>query len=911
LVPRPHLIQQLEEGLQLGRRMTLVSAPAGFGKTTLLSDWLRQVDRPVAWLSLDDGDNDPARFLTYLIAALQQIDPAMGLSAQATLQAAFPLPLEPLLTTLVNDIVATSERFILVLDDYHVIETSAIHKAVSFLLDHMPPLDRGAHLVFATRADPPLPLARLRGRGQLTELHAAELRFTSSEAGAYFNGAMALDLSVEHVAALEQRTEGWIVGMQLAALALQGTISLQGHENVAGFIRAFSGSQRYVLDYLTEEVLVRQPQEIQEFLLQTSILDRLTGPLCDAVRFGGAKAPSTSAGTAVRLGGTQTPSSAQSTAVRTGEADTGAVASQAVLEALEASNLFLVPLDEERRWYRYHRLFADLLRQRMRQERPELVPQLHRRASEWYQANEWYSDAVHHSLAAGDEERAAELIGQKGWAMLVRGEMRELLGWLNSLPQDLVSSRPQLGMIRAWALALTGQWNEVEQSLAQIGDGHVPGEMAALQAYVASVQGDVPRTIALCKQASEALPERKWFSRSFVALSLGIAYFAGGQPRAASKALSEAIELCRTSGLAYMMQGTMIELGLVQQTAGSLHEAAQTCRRALELGTGQDVRPVPNVGRAYVCLAKVHYEWNDLDRALQYVTKGIELTELGGFTSAQLFGYAWLAEVCLARGDMEAASQALEKADRLIQRHRYAGLSGTLTNLRVRSWLRSGDLTAASSWLQEHPPGAEDVPDYPQQIEQLTAARVLLGLNQPARALESLHLLQDLAEEAGRMWSLIGILLLQAQALQMQDDWDQALPKLERALFLAEPEGYVRTFIDEGEPMARLLRRALAEGFGGTETHGIVSEYASRLLAAFGNPPQVASPKEQALVEPLSEREMEVLRLVAGGLSNREIADALVVAVSTVKSHINHIYGKLDVKNRVEAIARARTLELL
>ncbi len=874
-VPRPHLIQQLEEGLHLGQRMTLVSAPAGFGKTTLLSEWLRQADRPVTWLSLDDGDNDPTRFLAYLIAALQKIDPAIGQSAQATLQATHPLPMESLLTTLINDIVAAAEPFILVLDDYHVIETPAIHQAVSFLLDHMPPLDQGMHLVVATRADPPLPLARLRGRGQLTELHAAELRFTSSEAGVYFNDTMALDLSAEHVAALEQRTEGWIVGMQLAAL------SLQEQENVAGFVQAFSGSQRYVIDYLTEEVLNRQTQEIQAFLLQTAILDRLTGSLCDAVRFGTAETPSISKGSGVTQG----------------------AESQKVLEALEAANLFLVPLDEERRWYRYHHLFADILRQRLERERGDLVPELHRRASEWYQANEWYPDAVHHSLAAGDEERAAELIGQRGWAMLVRGEMRELLGWLNSLPQNLVSSRPQLGVIHTWALALTGQWTEVKQSLAKIGDGYVPGEIAAIQAYVASVQGDVPRTIALCKQASEALPESKWFSRSFVALSLGIAYFAGGQPRAASKALGEAIELCRASDLTYMMQATMIELGLVQETAGSLREAAQTCRRALELAPGQDVRPVPNVGRAYVCLGKVHCEWNNLDRALQYVTKGIELTEMGGFTSAQLFGYAWLAEVCLARGDMKAASQALEKADRLIQRHPYAGLSGTLTNLRVRSWLKSGDLTAASLWLQEHLPSAGDVPDYSQELEQIAAAMVLLSLNQPARALELLCPLQDLAEEAGRMWSLIRILVLQARAFQMEEDWDQALSTLERALCLAEPEGFVRIFVDDGEPMAWLLRRARAKG--------IAPEYVSRLLAAFGESPPAAAPSGQALVEPLTEREMEVLRLIAAGLSNQEIAEELVVAVSTVKSHINHIYGKLDVKNRTRAVARARTLGLL
>jgi LuxR family maltose regulon positive regulatory protein len=432
--------------------------------------------------------------------------------------------------------------------------------------------------------------------------------------------------------------------------------------------------------------------------------------------------------------------------------------------------------------------------------------------------------------------------------------------------------------------------------------------MAALQAYVASVQGDVPRTIALCKQASEALPERKWFSRSFVALSLGIAYFAGGQPRAASKALSEAIDLYRTAGLDVMVQAAMMELGLVQQTAGSLHEANQTFRRALALDTGQDLRPVPIVGMAYAGLAKVHYEWNNLDRALQCARKCVELTELGGFNSVLLSGYTRLAEVGLARGDMSAASQALEKADRLVQRHHYPTLSGALASLRVRSWLRSGDLTAASLWLQEHPPGTGDVPDYPQELEQLAAARVLIGLNQPARALALLRPLQDLAKEAGRLWSLINILVLQARALQSEEDWDQAVSTLGRALGLAEPEGFVRTFVDEGAPMARLLRRALAQG--------IAPSYVTKLMPAFGESAQPAPPAGQALddqplIEPLTERELEVLRLIASGLSNREIAEDLVVAVSTVKSHINHIYGKLDAKSRIQAVAKARKLGLL
>jgi len=871
LVLRPRLIQRLEEGLRLGQRLTLASAPAGFGKTTLLSEWLRQVDRPVTWLSLDEGDNDPVRFFAYLLAALQSIDPDIGQTAETILKAPQPPPPEPLVASLTNDIAGTAQRFILVLDDYHLIEAPPIHDTVSFLLDHMPPPPGGMHLVIATRADPPLPIARLRARGQLNELHVTDLRFTVEEAAEFLNQVMGLDLSVEDLAALEERTEGWIAGLQMAA------VSLRGRADVTAFVRAFTGSHRYIIDYLGDEVLQRQPAKVRQFLLQTAILARLTAPLCDAV-------------------------------IQGAGLDLEPEGSQAMLEYLESNGLFLTPLDGERCWYRYHHLFADLLHHRLQHEQPDLVPRLHRRASEWYQASKLYPDAVNHSLAAGDEERAAELIGQKGWAMLVRGEMRELLGWLDSLPQDLVSSRPQLGVIHAWALALTGQWNGVEQSLAQIGDGHVPGEMAALQAYVASVQGDVPRTIALCKQASEALPKRKWFSRSFVALSLGIAYFAGGQPRAARKALSEAIELCQTAGLSYMVQAAMMELGLVQQTAGSLHEADQTFRRALELAPGQDVRPVPIAGMAYVGLAKVHYEWNNLDRALRCARKGIELTELGGFNSVLLRGYTRLAEVCLARGDAVAASQALEKAEHLAQRHPYPVLSGALASLRVRFWLLRGNLRAASLWLQENRPGTGDLFEFSQELEQLAVARALLGLNQPARALPLLRQLQDMAEEAGRMWGLIENLLLQAQALQMEGDLDQAVSTLGRALSLAEPEGYVRSFVDEGEPMVRLLRRALAEG--------IAPSYVSKLLVAFGESAQPVPPAAQALVDqplvdPLTERELEVLRLIAAGLSNREIAQELFVAVSTVKTHINHIYGKLDTKSRIKAVAKARRLGLL
>jgi LuxR family maltose regulon positive regulatory protein len=860
LVSRPRLVQQLNRGFRRGRRLTLVSAPAGYGKTTLITEWAAQSDQPLAWLSLDQGDNDSTRFWIYVVAALQTVRDDIDEIAQTAIRSPDPSSFESALIRMLNQIATVLDPVVLVLDDYHVINTPGIHDTLSFLLENLPPQ---MHLMIATRADPPLPIPRLRGRGQLVELYQSDLRFTSEEAAEFLNRAMGLDLSEGDVAALEKRTEGWIAGLQMAAL------SMRGRTDIGAFVRAFAGSHRYIFDYLGEEALRQQPEDVSQFLLQTAILDRLTAPLCDAV-------------------------------LNEAGLDLEPHDSQAMLEYLESNGLFIIPLDDERRWYRYHHLFADLLRHRLQRGKPDLVPRLHRRASEWYQATGLYPDAVNHSLAARDQERAAELIGSEGWDMLVRGEMRELLGWLHSLPQDLVSSRPQLGVIHAWALALTSQWERLEQRLTQIGDDHAPGEIAALQAYVASVQGNVPRTVALCKQASEALPERKWFSRSFVALSLGIAYFAGRQPVAARKAFCEAIELCRTTGFSYMMQAAMMELGLVQQMAGSLHEAAETFRRALELIPGQDLRPVPIAGMAYLGLSRAHYEWNDLDRALQNAKRGIEVTDLGGFTNALLHSYVRLIAAHLARGDMMAASEAFEQAERLVERHPHPAISGMLAILRVRFWLKSGDLAAASLWLQEHPPTTEDIPNYPQELEQLAAARVLLGLKQTARVLELLRPLQDRAEEAGRMWSLIRILVLQARALQVEEKWDQAVSKLEQALSLAEPEGYVRTFVDEGEPMARLLRQALSKD--------ISPNYAAGLLAAFGDEAELTPPAMQALIEPLTDREMEVLRLIVAGLSNPQIAEELYIAVSTVKSHVNHIYGKLGVHNRTQAALKARDL---
>ena len=856
LVPRPRLIERLNESSRSGHKLMLVSAPAGFGKTTLVVEWLRQTDQPFAWLSLDEGDNDPVRFFTYLLVALQRVDPDIGKTAQAMLQAAQPPPPEPLLTGLINDIAETPHPFIFVLDDYHTINTQSIHDSLAFLLEHLAPQ---MHLIIAARADPPLPIARLRGRGQLTELHAADLRFTTNEVGAFLNEMMGLALSAKHVAALERRTEGWIAGLQLAAL------SMQGRDDVSGFIQAFTGSHRYVLDYLTEEVLNRQSKDIQAFLLQTAILDTLTGSLCDVV---------------------------------TGRAD-----SHRTLEALEAANLFLIPLDEERRWYRYHHLFADLLRHHLQRERSDLVPELHRRASAWYEENGLIPEAVSHALASGDAERAAGLIEWTAWLVLTRGEMTTLLGWLDALPNDLVRSRPLLGVLRAWALAFKGEWDGVESQLQEIDVQPVAGDVAAVRAYAASIHGDVPSTIRFAQEALELLAEEKWFSRGIVALSLGIAYQSSGELVAAGQALTKAIAFSLAAGQRHMTMVATAILGQVQEMQGRLRQAIQTHREALELASDTGSRPVPVACMAYVGIAEPLYEWNDLDGAMRYAMQGIKLSELGGFVSYALAGHAILAQVYQAQGDVDSALEVIQKAERLAHRHDYAYVMAVVAELRARLWVARGNVAAASRWAREHRLSAVDDLGVPHEIEQMAVARVLIAEGQPGEALRLLALLLEVVEAAGRIGSMIKILALQAHAFQAQGDVDPALSALERALSLAEPEGYVRTFVDEGEPMARLLRRAMAQG--------IAPNYVSKLLAAFGEavepPPSVVQP----LIEPLSERELEVLRLIAAGLSNREIAQELVVAVSTVKSHINHIYGKLAVTSRTQAVAKAQALDLL
>ena len=799
LVSRRHLIERLDEGLHLGHRLTLVSAPAGFGKTTLLSEWIHTVgahrDAPlhVAWLSLDEGDNDPTRFLAYLAAALRTVGVEVeeGIFAGAGVPAA----MEARLTTLVNQVNTAPAPFILVLDDYHFVTAQPVHDTLTFFLDHLPP---NLHLVIATRADPPLPVARLRGRGQLTELRLTDLRFTPDEAAAFMNQVMGLGLAANDVAALASRTEGWIAGLQMAAL------SLREQDDVSRFVAAFTGSNRYILDYLLEEVLRREPEYLQTFLVQTSILDQLCGSLCNAVT-----------GSSPLAGEGQ-----------------GEGSGQAMLEMLERANLFIVPLDNERRWYRYHRLFADLLRQRLHQSplsTPSAgggderggAPVLHRRASEWFEQNGLVAEAIDHALAAEDLERAADLIEQNAEATLMRGEAATFLRWISVLPDELVHARPSLCVFYAWMLLMRGQPLKVIESFlrnADRGDEIVASRVTALRGLMAGFRGQVGRAVELSRRALEQLPEEDQFVRTFATWLLRTSQLVGGEGMVDSQPLDDVLRMSQRAGnvmLSVMVVCNRAELFMRQ---GRLHEAAATYRKALELATDAQGQRMPIAGQALIGLGELSRQWGDLDAAVRYLVEGIQLTEQWSEVGP-LEAYICLARIRQAQGDVDGAWQALEKAQELAVKFDLTDLDD-LTVAMFQAWMcvAQGDLGPARRWAEERDlyqyvdsPLQEKAGDpYDHRMrkyELLVLARLLIAQGQPAEALKLLGSLVPLAEWRGRPGMLIEIYALQALACQAQGDVEQAVIALERALSLAEPEGYVRIFADEGEPMARLLCR--------------------------------------------------------------------------------------------------------
>ncbi len=879
-VLRPRLVARLDAGLHqgqgFGRKLTLISAPAGFGKTTLVSEWLagkvKDEGPPpakVAWLSLDEGDNDPGRFLTYLIAALQTVFAGIGAGMLAALQSLQPPPTEAVLTALLNELVALPGNCILVLDDYHVIGArsdegtaadTSTDAAMTFLLEHLPP---SLHLVIATREDPRLPLARLRGRGQLVELRAADLRFTPDEAASFLNQAMGLDLSADEIAALETRTEGWIAGLQLAAL------SMHGAEDIAGFIQSFTGSHRFVLDYLVEEVLGRQTAGVQAFLLRTAILDRMCGPLCDAVLEG---LPQETGG-------------------------------QATLEYLERANLFSVPLDGERHWYRYHHLFRDLLRQRLGQSlAPDEIAGYHIRASQWYEEHGLRFEAFRHATAAHDIERAERLIAEGGMPLHSLGVVTAILDWLNSLPKIVMDARPWLWVRSATSTLMAGRTTGVEEKL-QAAEKAMPdgqpddqtrdliGQIAAIRATLAVVCYQSEAALLEARRALEHLHADNVPFRSRATCALGTACQLQGDRIAARRAYVEALAIAQAGGNLYYTVMALTNLGRMQEADNQLQQAAETYRRSLELLSDQGP---PNANEEYLGLARLAYEWNDLEAAELHGQRSLQLARQYDRTVDRfILSEVLLARVKLARGEVAAAAAMLAETEQTVRRNNYVQRLPDVAVVQVLVLLRQGDVAAAARLVQDH-----KLP--------LSQARVLLAQRQPAAAFAVLEPLRQQADARNWQDERLKVLVLQALAHQACGDEKQAARVLGEALALAEPGGFIRLFVDEGPPMAELLAKTKAES-------GRMQEYIGHLLAAFGSQAerQPATFDLQPLPEPLSPRELEILRLIDQGLSNREIGARLFLALDTVKGHNRRIFDKLQVQRRTEAIARARELGLL
>jgi LuxR family maltose regulon positive regulatory protein len=891
-VPRPRLSERLDRGT--ASKLTLVSAPAGFGKTTLLTEWLAAGpagpadERLAAWLSLDRADNDPVSFWTYVIAALRTVAPGVGESALALLQAPQPPPIETVLTVLLNDLGALAGEIVLVLDDYHVIDAGDVQDGMAFLLDHLPPW---LHVVIASRTDPALPLARLRARGELAETRAAELRFTPDEAAAYLNETMGLQLTARDVAALEGRTEGWIAALQLAAL------SMQGRDDVAGFIAGFAGDDRYVVDYLAEEVLQRQPEHVQHFLLQTSILGRLSGPLCDAV--------------------------------------TGQGGGKAMLAALDRGNLFLVPLDDRRRWYRYHHLFADVLQARLLDEQPGQVPDLHRRASAWYQQNGEPSEAIGHALAARDFERAADLVELAIPAMRRTRQEATVRGWLKALPDEAVRVRPVLSVAFAGALLAVGELMGVESRLRDaeqwldatiaIREGpsapsvevvvaddeefrRLPAMIEVYRAYLALARSDVLGTVRHARRALDLAPEEDHLCRASAAGFLGLASWTSGDLEAGHSAYAECMAGLRRAGYIADIFGCAIALADIWLAKGRLGEAMRTYEQALQRAPEQGGPVLRGTADMYVGMSEVDRERDNLHAATRHLLTSQELGEHTGLPQNQ---YRWrvaMARIRQAEGDLADALELLNEAERLYMGDMFPNVR-PVPALKARVWIAQGSLGEALGWAREQGLSVDDDLSYLREFEHITLARVLLARYEGERAERSLHeatrLLERLllaAEEGGRTGRVIEILVLRALAHQRLGDIPAALSCLERAMTLAEPEGYVRVFIDEGPPIASLLKAAAKQG--------TARNYVRRLLAAVGETGH-DSPIEQALIEPLSERELDVLRLLGTDLDGPDIARELTVSLNTVRTHTKNIYAKLAVTNRRAAVRRAQELDLL
>jgi LuxR family transcriptional regulator, maltose regulon positive regulatory protein len=876
-VYRQRLIQRLNEGLDAGRVLTLVSAPAGFGKSTCISEWVRQLDLPAAWLSLDPADDDPARFFAYFVAALQKVNQSIGQEIAGILDSGQIPPVESICTILLNDISRLPQGFVLVLDDFQILQERSIFSLLGMLIANPPPQ---LHLVLVTREDPLLPLARLRANNQMTEIRAEDLRFTSSEAGAFFQTTLGLSLDAQDLRVLESRIEGWVAGLQLAGL------SIQGQNDPTRFIANLSGTHRHILGYLTEEVLSRQSEELQNFLVETSILEQMSGELCDTV---------------------------------TGRRD-----SAILLERLYAANLFLIPIDDEQHWYRYHHLFADLLRSQQSRISKEQMDRLHRNASVWYAGAGMAVEAIEHALAGEDYPLAVTLLEQHAMNFIMQGYVKTVESWLGAIPPAWKSKNPRTYLAFASVYLMRGNYAEVAKNLSLAEPAilqadvdaalreSMRAEWYAIQANLLNVQGKALESLEAAERSLQlALPEQ-FYIRGIAYLGLGGAYRLTGEYPKLVDAYQKAIQNSRAAEnlLSEMLAANALALMAIQH--GQLRFAHQIGSAAVERFERPETWPPPIAGSVYGVLGMVEYEWNQLEAARAHFTVAVRLNALGGHNAGMIFLKVILARLAQAEGDLSGAARLTQEAVDLLAFGAPVWLKPEVAAQQVRIYLAQDNPIAAEAALSQYPRSNQELMTHPEEPYFIASLHLLLYRARANRQAEEVEAAMGLANrliaEADRT-QRVGIsvlaLLLRAQIYALIEKTEAGLEDLVQALQLAAPEGMMRTFLDEGAEMAGLLRRV--------QKQSVLSEYVKKLLAAFSATESRDAPvaEQSGLVEPLSGRELQVLGLMSEGLTNPEIAMRLVLSLSTVKTHLNNIYGKLNVRNRAEAVMRGKELGLL
>jgi LuxR family maltose regulon positive regulatory protein len=864
LIARPQLLERLEAGLAgeegFIRKLTLISSSAGSGKTTLAAEWLRHSKFDSAWLALDEADNDPRRFLLGLVAALKNADAQIGKSVEAAWLSPQPASASETIALLAKEIDESKRHVILALDDFHTIQTAAIHAQISFLLDYQP---ANLHLVIVTREDPAIPISRLRARGQIMEIRQDDLHFSEAECAQFLRDQLKLDLSREDIAALRRRTEGWIAGIQLAALAMRSLSDL--HD----FVQSFSGSNRFILDYLLDEVLEQQPATIQEFLLKTSILERLCGPLCDAV--------------------------------------SGQSESASTLEGLDTANLFIVPLDQTRTWYRYHCLFAELLQFRLRSLEGVDPRSLHRTASDWFAGNDFPEEAVYHAQAAEDWPAAIRLINVHSSSLLKRGEVTTLLNWCQRVPDEASQDEAEFHLTYAWPLLLKGEYPSaavlLERAESLAGEKQdLRAQLNVAQAYLAQARGEEAKLVEHSERALRLLPADDLASRCLVAVNLGLAYWHMGRLQAADQAFQEARQAGNQTGNDYARATADIFLARSQAVRGQLRAAEQALQ---EIKQSEGRSPIMSL--VYLDLSTLYYEWNDLENANECLEQGLKIAHRSGHAEFEISAYLWMARVRHAQGKSGQAVQALQQARHMLT----SGMVPARTTSRITALeVELGYENSPADQRAELP--ANDVCAHPfYRYLGLTQERRLMAAGRKAEARKNLVAMVPRARQSEWIYGLVTLYCLLARAA---DSTQAAAEPLRNALELAQPEGYLRTFVDAGTELIPALQL--------TAQQGIYPEYVGKILAAFGTEAargmlqretikaKAKSPSGQ-LSEPLTERELEVLRLIAAGCSNRQIAEQLVVSLNTVKSHVHHLCGKLEAGSRTQAVARGHEAGLL